>query len=68
MAKKKKTAKKAETSVVNEPLKYKQITAEIVFTDGGIETATFYRPSECFRYIERTVGEHYADSVRVELF
>jgi len=68
MAKKKKAAKKKKPTVVNEPLKYKQITAEIVFTDGEIETATFYRPSECFRYIERTVGEHYADSVRVELF
>ncbi len=68
MAKKKKTIKKPEPTTANKPLKYKQMTVEIAFTDGGIETVTFYSPAEFFRYIERTVTEHYADSVRVELF
>ena len=68
MAKKKTTAKKPKPTTANNPLKYKQMTVEIAFTDGGVNTATFYSPADCFRYIERTVTEHYADSVRVELF
>ena len=49
-------------------LRYKQMTAEITFTDGEIKTLTFYKPADCFRNIERIVSEHYADSIRVELF
>ena len=65
---KKKAAKKQESVAVASPLKYKQLTVEFAYTDGGIETVTFYSPSDCFRYIERAVTEHYADSVRIELF
>ncbi len=53
---------------VKEPLKYKQITAEIMHTDGEIMTASFYDLKDCCRYIERVAGEHYADSIRIELF
>jgi len=49
-------------------LKYKQITVEFAFTDGGTETVTFYSPADCFRYVERRVCEQYTNSVRVELF
>ena len=65
---KKTTAKKQKITISNNPLKYKQMTVELAFTDGEIETVTFYSPADCFRYIERTVTEHYANSVRVELF
>ncbi len=68
MAKKKKTVKKPKPATANKRLKYKQLAVEFAFTDGGTETVTFYSPADCFRYIERTVTEHYADSVRVELF
>ena len=70
MAKKKKVKKgeKRKTADVKTEVSYKQTTVEIFFTDGEIETVTFYNPADCFRYIERTVAEHYADRVRVELF
>lgn len=68
MAKKKKTAKQPEPTVAVSRTKYKQITVEFAFTDGGTETVTFYSPVDCFRYIERTVSEQYTNSVRVELF
>ena len=60
--------KKAAKTTVIQPLKYKQMTVEIGFTDGGIKTVTYYSLSDCFRDIERIVGEHYANSVRIELF
>ena len=65
---KKRAKKKAKATTTNTQLKYKQMTVEIVFTDGEIETITFYNPADCFRYIERTVTEHRVDSIRVELF
>ncbi len=70
MAEKKKAKKKkqSEPTAAVSRLKYKQITVEFAFTDGGIETVTFYSPADCFRYIERTISEQYTNSVRVELF
>ena len=51
-----------------EGVRYKQMTAEIAFTDGGVETVTFYDVGECFDYVREAVKGNYADSVRVELF
>jgi hypothetical protein len=68
MAKRKKTSKQPEPTTAASRLKYKQITVEFAFTDGGTETVTFYNPVDCFRYIERRVCEQYTNSVRVELF
>ena len=62
---KRKTRESADAGM---PLRYKQITVEIMYTDGEIATATFYKVSDCFGYIERTVSERYANSVRIELF
>lgn len=68
MAKKQEKAKKPGPTAAAGRLKYKQITVEFAFTDGGTETVTFYSPVDCFRYIERRVCEQYTNSVRVELF
>ena len=63
---KKTVAKKAALAAGG--VKYKHMSVEIGFTDGEVGTATFYSLGDCFRYVERAVGEHYADRVRVELF
>ncbi len=68
MAKKQKSSKQPETTAAVSRLKYKQITVEFAFTDGGTETVTFYSPVDCFHYVERRVCEQYTNSVRVELF
>jgi hypothetical protein len=68
MAKKASKAKPPEPVAAVSRLKYKQITVEFAFTDGGTETVTFYSPVDCFRYVERRVCEQYTNSVRVELF
>ena len=64
MAKKKSTEKAAAKN----QLKYKQIAVEITFTDGEKEMNNFNSSADCFRFIEKAVSEHYADSIRVELF
>ena len=68
MAKKKKAKKKKQPVKAEGQVRYKQMTTELLFTDGEIKTVTFYKSAECFRFIERAVCEHYADTVRVELF
>ena len=68
MVKAENAKKETESNTTVDRPKYKQMTVEILFTDGELKTVTFYKPADCFRYIERTVCEEYADSVRVELF
>ena len=61
-------AKKGKGVGGNGEIEYKQMTVEILFTDGEMTTANFYTTNECFEYVERSVRERWADSVRVELF
>ena len=58
----------AKNKQAENQIKYKQITVEITFTDGEKEMKNFYSPAGCFRHIEKAVTEHYADSIRIELF
>ena len=59
---------KLEPLPEKELIKYKQMTVEIMYTDGEITTATFYDLKDCCRHIERLAAEHYTDRVRIELF
>ena len=71
MARKKKSMQKQQKAVVVVPdsgVKYKQITAEIFFTDGEIETINFNTPEDFLDYIAKTIRVQFVDSIRVELF
>ena len=48
-------------------LRYKMLTSEIAFTDGEIETLTFYDIDKCFDHIKDRVKYDYVNSVQVEL-
>ena len=72
MAKKKKAgqAKQNKHQKPAEPdtIKYKQMTLEILFTDGQVETVTFYNPENLLRFMAQIIRTHFADSIRIELF
>ncbi len=67
MAKKKKKKVKKQPKQ-REDMKYNSLTMRIAFTDGGLETLTFYGIDQCFDHIKDRVKGDYVDSVRVELF
>ncbi|MBN2456729.1 MAG: hypothetical protein JXB29_09380 [Sedimentisphaerales bacterium] len=49
-------------------IKYKQMTLEILFTDGRMETVTFYTLENFMNFMNQTVRTNYTDSIRIELF
>ena len=68
MAKKSELKKNRKTTDMKTEVKYKQITAEIFFTDGEIKTATFYNLKDILGYVDQSAGVRYVNSIRIELF
>ncbi|MBN2456850.1 MAG: hypothetical protein JXB29_10025 [Sedimentisphaerales bacterium] len=48
--------------------KYEQMILEILFTDGQMETVTFYKLEDLVEFMDQTARSRYTDSMRVALF
>lgn len=64
----KKDQKKPKAINPDSVVEYKQITAEIFFTDGEVETVNFENLDDFTQYLNKTARIQFVDSIRAELF